>query len=123
MQCSRKEFEHACMRVTTDEDQDMSSMHPQFVVKRAGLGFAEFGLVDARAAKRQRTEAAPAEGSTHAPLPLTLVDEYERFAAKFHAAVHDHTEDGELDLGAVLMLCLPLVSCSPGGAHNCLLHF
>ncbi|KAK9837344.1 hypothetical protein WJX81_007743 [Elliptochloris bilobata] len=81
----------------------------KFVVKRAGLGFAEFGLVDARAAKRQRAEGAPAEGAAP-PLPLTLVDEYERYTAKFHAAVHDHTEDGELDLedlapGSLLDAC------------------
>lgn len=85
----------------------------QFVVKRAGLGFAEFGLVDARAAKRQRAEAAPDEDAKQGPLPLALVDEYERFAAKFHAAVHDHTEDGELDLGAALTPCF---SCKSADA-------
>lgn len=71
----------------------------QFVVKRNGLGYAEFGLVDARAAKRQRTEAADADAAPPA-VPLELIDEYERFTAKFQATVHDHTEVGELDLGA-----------------------
>lgn len=99
------------MHVYADVDMMITyitCVHMQFVVKRAGLGFAEFGLVDARAAKRQRAEAAPGEGAKTAALPLALVDEYERFAAKFHSAVHDHTEDGELDLGAALMSCLPI---------------
>lgn len=75
----------------------------QFVVKRNGLGYAEFGLIDARAAKRQRTEAADAEAAPPA-VPLELIDEYERFTAKFQATVHDHTEDGELDLGAACIM-------------------
>ncbi len=71
----------------------------QYVVKRAGMGYAEFGLVDARAAKRQRAEASADAGQ----LPLELVEEWERFSSGFQAAVHDHTEEGALDLGAPMM--------------------
>jgi len=77
------------------------------VVKRAGMGYAEFGLVDARAAKRQRADASADAG----PLPLALVEEWERFSSGFQAAVHDHTEEGALDLGAPTVTMMPAHPC------------
>jgi hypothetical protein len=42
----------------------------QFLVKRKGLPFHDFGLVDANAAKRQRLE--PGEGASAAAVPVSL---------------------------------------------------
>ncbi|KAK9824651.1 hypothetical protein WJX72_012067 [[Myrmecia] bisecta] len=74
---------------------------PKYLVKRQGLSFMDYGLVDARAAKRQRlVDPNAAEGSAAKPFPVSLemVDEYEAYQASFRQAIHSNTESGELIL-------------------------
>jgi hypothetical protein len=101
----------------------------QYLVKRRGLDLTQYGKVDARAAKRQRFEGVTGDkgsagSSSSMPVLLEMVDEYEGFTSKFWSSVHDHTEDGDLDLGAPLppraglscSCCLVFHSC-------CCLHY
>lgn len=84
---------------------------PQYLVKRKGLDFSACGLVDARAAKRQRLppsppaaeQVAPDQAAKSAcPVSVAMMDEYEAFNRSFLCAVHAHSDSGELDLGAAL---------------------
>ena len=68
----------------------------QYLVKRKGTDHTSYGLVDAKAIKRQRLDNT---GPDTGPVPLSLVDEYEDFVRGFKQAVHDHREGSALDLG------------------------
>ena len=93
-----------------------------YVVKRAGLGFHEYGLVDAAAAKRARLEGgggpgggggagAPGGGAPAASiLPPALIDAFEGASAAFDTALHARCEGNALDLddlegGSALECC------------------
>ncbi|EFN57358.1 hypothetical protein CHLNCDRAFT_142731 [Chlorella variabilis] len=83
----------------------------KYLVMRQGLGFTEYGLVDAAAAKAQRLGAAP--GAPACPVPLAMVEEYEAFKKDFRREIHDNLDGGELVLddlprGSVLESCLLL---------------
>ncbi|KAL3145829.1 hypothetical protein ABBQ38_015202 [Trebouxia sp. C0009 RCD-2024] len=78
------------------------------MVKRKGLDFTEYGLVDARAAKRQRLN-----GDGNDPkvaVSLEMVEEYDTFCKQFRKAVHENQDQGNLDLdnigqGSPLEMC------------------
>lgn len=116
------------------------SLDGKYLVKRRGLSLADYGKVDARAAKRQRlaeqveapAEAAGGEGEGGAddgsdasntaafPLPLALLEEYESYRRSFWASVHDRMQGGELDLddlepGSKLEACSLLGKLREGG--------
>lgn len=74
----------------------------QYLVKRKGLDFAACGLVDAKAAKRQRLPAAADADNAEAaacPVTLAMMDEWDAFNRSFRCAVHAHSDGGDLDLG------------------------
>ncbi|GLC63206.1 hypothetical protein PLESTF_000011700 [Pleodorina starrii] len=76
----------------------------RYLVKRVGLGLDEYGIVNARAVKRQRLIAAGAEQpegeEAPPPLPVSIemVDEFEAFQRSFQASVQDRSDGGDLDL-------------------------
>lgn len=67
-------------------------------MKRQGTGFDDYGLVDARAVKRQRGNGG---GANDGPVSVALLEEYELFVSQFRTAVHDHSDGSSLDLGAL----------------------
>ena len=90
-----------------------------YVVKRAGLGLHEYGLVDAAAAKRARLEGAdalsdPPPSAAAAPaaiLPPALIEAYEASVAAFDTALHARCEGNALDLDD-LEAATPLEACA-----------
>ncbi|EIE20576.1 hypothetical protein COCSUDRAFT_57721 [Coccomyxa subellipsoidea C-169] len=76
--------------------------HAKYLVKRKGLDFSACGLVDARAAKRQRM-LVPDDGdkteSSACHVTVAMMDEWDAFNRSFRCAVHAHSDSGELDLG------------------------
>ena len=94
--------------------QSLLPARSQYLVKRKGLDLSACGLVDARAAKRQRmalaapvtqhpgeADQAPDDAPPACPVTLAMMDEFDAFSRSFQCAVHAHSEDGELDLGAL----------------------
>lgn len=83
----------------------LSTMLMQYLVKRKGLDLTDYGKVDGKAAKRQRFEqptAAQGDGTQAAvkcQVPVEMVEDYESYRKRFWAAVHEHTERGDLNLG------------------------
>lgn len=81
-----------------------------YLVSRQGLGFSEYGLVDAATAKAQRLGVAA--DAPPCPVSLEMVEEFERFKQGIKAELHDNTDaHGELVLeslapGSVLESCL-----------------
>ena len=73
----------------------MLALALQYLVRRSGTDYRDYGLIDAKAVKRQRLSSTAETG----PVSLSLVDEYESFAQHFKQAVHDHKDGGALDLG------------------------
>lgn len=74
----------------------------QFLVKRKGLDYAEYGLVDGGTVKRQRLlqPGASGDGTPSAcGVSLAMVEEYETWRKEFERTVHDNSEDGALNLG------------------------
>ncbi len=71
----------------------------QYVVKRKGLDFTDCGMVDARAAKRQRLQQREQDEVSDFPVSIAMVDEWESFLKSFRCAVAAHNDGGELDLG------------------------
>ncbi|GIL94189.1 hypothetical protein Vretimale_463, partial [Volvox reticuliferus] len=79
----------------------------RYLVKRAGLGLDEYGIVNGRAVKRQRLNMA-ADGTgeqgdgedqpTALPVSIEMVDEFEAFERSFWASVQDRSDGGDLDL-------------------------
>lgn len=66
----------------------------QFVVKRRGMPLFEYGLVDAVSVRSQRTQPHPG-----CPVPLSMLENYERFTNGYRKQVASCTLDNELDLG------------------------
>ncbi len=64
---------------------------------RRGLPLFEYGLVDAATVRAQRM--GPACKDAPCPVPLALLEEYERFVAEFRKETVRCTLDNELDLG------------------------
>ncbi|GLI64151.1 hypothetical protein VaNZ11_007336 [Volvox africanus] len=79
----------------------------RYLVKRAGLGLDEYGIVNGRAVKRQRLNMA-ADGTGEQgdgedvpsvlPVSIEMVDEFEAFERSFWASVQDRSDGGDLDL-------------------------
>lgn len=69
----------------------------QFIVKRSNLSLTDYGLVDCKAAKRQRLAEAGSDSTC--PVSLKMVEDYEGFVKSFNSALHDHTEGNTLNLG------------------------
>jgi hypothetical protein len=89
------------------------------VVKRKGLDYTEYGLVDARAAKRQRL-APDAPDAAPCPVNLAMVEEYESFVKTFKRTFHHCTDaKGVLALGASLSLSLSLPPPAPLSVRVC----
>ncbi|KAK9797091.1 hypothetical protein WJX73_009134 [Symbiochloris irregularis] len=84
------------------------TMHSKFIVKRSNANLQDYGLVDCKAAKRQRLEEA-GSGSI-CPVPLKLVEDYESFVKSFSVAVMQHKEGNALNLD-VLPAGSPLEVC------------
>ncbi|KAL0036922.1 hypothetical protein WJX77_005063 [Trebouxia sp. C0004] len=70
--------------------------HNKYMVKRKGLDFTEYGLVDARAAKRQRLSGD--FNDPKVPVSLEMVEEYDTFCKDFRRCVHENQDQGNLDL-------------------------
>lgn len=77
----------------------------QYLVKRQGADYTDYGLVDAKAVKRQRLQ-----GSQTGPICLDLVAEYEEFVRRFKQSVHNHKDGSALDLGAAPVNARPMSS-------------
>lgn len=69
----------------------------KYVVKRKGLPFSEYGLVDVQAAKRQRVDG---DGKS-CPLPLAMVNDFEGLHRTFWHEVNRHSSGGHLDLDEI----------------------
>ncbi|GIL45518.1 hypothetical protein Vafri_2736 [Volvox africanus] len=79
----------------------------RYLVKRAGLGLDEYGIVNGRAVKRQRLNMA-ADGTGEQgdgedvpsvlPVSIEMLDEFEAFERSFWASVQDRSDGGDLDL-------------------------
>ena len=96
---------------------------PQYLVKRKGLDFSACGLVDAKAAKRQRLAPPPAASAAGAadqlapdqaaesacPVSVAMMDDFDAFNRSFVCTIHAHSDSGELDLGAPLSALLLFV--------------
>ncbi|KAK9917825.1 hypothetical protein WJX75_008635 [Coccomyxa subellipsoidea] len=75
--------------------------HAKYLVKRKGLDFSACGLVDAKAAKRQRLMAPTDDNQTESaacPVTVPMMDEWDAFNRSFRCAVHAHSDSGELNL-------------------------
>ena len=89
----------------------------QYIVKRKGLDFTEYGLVDATAIKRQKlgggSSDAAAQDTGH--LCTEVLSEYSAWDASFKRSLESH-KDGSfaIDLGE------PAVLCQLGRSSTCL---
>jgi len=64
-------------------------------VKRQGLDLTNFGKVDLKQARQQRLSA----DSNACPVSIKMVDEYEAALKSFWLSVHEHTQDGAVEMG------------------------
>ena len=79
----------------------------QFLVKRKGLDFTEYGLVDATAIKRQKLGGGDAAPTDAGHLCRAVLDEYAGWDASFKRSLESHKDGGNaIDLGEATVLCL-----------------
>ena len=96
----------------------------QYIVKRKGLDFTEYGLVDATAIKRQKlggaSSGAAAQDTGH--LCTEVLSEYLAWDASFKRSLESH-KDGScaIDLGELAVLCHVAFSgvCLPEPPLSC----
>lgn len=102
--CAGDNFYSACMLELSRKDSHchVAGCSLQYLVKRKGLDFSACGMVDAKAAKRQRLMAPTDDNQTESaacPVTVPMMDEWDAFNRSFRCAVHAHSDSGELDLG------------------------
>ena len=75
-----------------------ATVHGKYLVKRKGVDYSDYGLVDIAAAKRQCSDGSTAKF----PVTVDMVNTFETQRKRFWSESHARMSEGALDLGTAL---------------------